>query len=137
MQSTSVRFAATARLLTKAIRTLDLRVPGFRSPPRVAGSNRSVRWAADGSATISVALRDRPWLGVVADMIDGVVVANHLEAADAQQCRSVLWAAVEAADGTVWSSNDPAASSTARSTSSDRARLAAVDGDLPSSGLAA
>jgi hypothetical protein len=129
MQSTSVRFAATARLLVKAIRTLDLRVPGFRSPPRVAGSHRTVRWASDGSATISVALRDRAWLAVVADMIDGVVVANHLEGPDAQRCRSELWAAVEAADGTVWSSG--------ASAPDDRSRLSPVVSDVPSGGLAA
>ncbi len=125
MQSTSVRFAATARILVKALRTLDLRVPGFRSPPRVAGSDRTVRWGPDGNATISVALRDRPWLAVVADMIDGVVVANHLEGADAQQCRSTLWAAVEAADGTVWSSS---AGAPPPAPTSDRSRLIPVGG---------
>ena len=105
MQSTSVRFAATARL---------------------TGAHRTVRWAADGTATIAVELRDRAWLAVVADMIEGVVLANHLEGADAQQCRSVLWAAVEAADGTVWSST--AASSPSGASTSAAPRLAPVEG---------
>lgn len=97
MEAISVRFAATARLLGRATRGLDLQVPGFRSPPRLGGSERTVRRSADGTPTVAVRLRDRPWLAVIADMIEGVVVANELAGPQAEQCRSTLWAAVEAA----------------------------------------
>lgn len=44
---------------------------------------------------MAVAVRGRPWAAVVADMIEGVVVANHLTGAAADQCRTAMWSAVE------------------------------------------
>jgi hypothetical protein len=44
---------------------------------------------------VAVRLRDRPWPAVLADMIEGVVVVNRLVGVDADELRSLLWAAVE------------------------------------------
>lgn len=43
---------------------------------------------------VAVALRSRPWAAVLADMIDGVIVANNLTGVEADQVRSALWHAV-------------------------------------------
>jgi hypothetical protein len=40
-------------------------------------------------------LRQRPWLAVLADMIEGVVVVNSLRGGAADDLRHELWAAVE------------------------------------------
>lgn len=95
MEATSVRFAAAARVLGLAARAEGLVVPGFRSPPRLAGAERSLRRRPDGGATVSVRLKGRPWLAVLGDMIEGVVVTNGLSGPDAARCRTALWAAVE------------------------------------------
>ena len=50
-----------------------------------------------GSATVSVRLHQRPWAAVLADMIDGVIVANRLSGTAADTVRTALWQAVEGA----------------------------------------
>ena len=95
MQASSVQFAAVARSLANVARARGLVVPGFRSPPRVAGAERTLRWPAGGGApTVSVQLRDRPFAAVVADMVEGIVVANDLATADATRVRTALWESV-------------------------------------------
>jgi hypothetical protein len=86
-------FALTARLLADRARALGLIVPAFRSPPRMVGVDRTVR-RRGGHVTVSVRSRDRPWPSVVADMIEGVVVANDLVPAHAGRVRADLWDAV-------------------------------------------
>jgi len=98
MEATSFRFASAARSLGQAARQRGLVVPGFRSPPRVAGAERTLRRRRDGGATIAVVVRDRPWAAVLADMIEGVVVANQLSGADATRARTALWSALEQTD---------------------------------------
>ncbi len=88
----SLRFAATARALGEVARAAGLAAPTFRSPPRVGGRLRTIRRHASGSATVSVVVRGRPWLAVVADMIDGFVTVNP--DADAGQVRDLLWGVV-------------------------------------------
>ena len=95
MQATSIRFAAAVRSLGDAARGLGLDVPGFRSPPRVHGASRSLRRRPDGAVTVAVVLRDRPWVAVLADMIEGVVVANDLHGPVADRARTALWTAVD------------------------------------------
>jgi hypothetical protein len=41
-----------------------------------------------------VVVRDRPWVAVQADMIEGVVAANLLAGADADRARTALWNAL-------------------------------------------
>ena len=91
---TSVRFAAMARRLSDTARDRGLIVPAFRSPPKVAGLRRSIRRGRDGSATVSVALRNRPAMAVAGDMIDGIVAAAGLSGVEAGAARDELWQAV-------------------------------------------
>lgn len=105
---TSLRFAALARRLSESARTIGVGVPGFRSPPRAPGVQRSIRRESDGSATISVALRGRPGIAVVADMIDGVIAAAELTGVEAGQLRDRLWlAAARLLDEEAEASNEP------------------------------
>ena len=78
-RATSLQFAATVRTLGAAARERGLVVPGFRSPPRRAGAERTLRWAPDGTATVAVVVRNRPYQAVVADMIEGLVIVNELD----------------------------------------------------------
>ncbi len=94
MESPSLHFAATVRTIGSEARSLGLVVPGFRSPPRRPGMERTLRFAPDGSATVAVAVRDRPFQAVVADLIEGVVIVNELPGVEATRVRTALWAAV-------------------------------------------
>jgi hypothetical protein len=98
MEPTSLRFARLARTLADAARAEGLRAPTYRSPPRIPDVTRSI--VRRGPAvTVAVALRDRPWPAVVADMVEGVVVANRLTGVRADRARSDLWqVATDAAD---------------------------------------
>lgn len=40
-------------------------------------------------------IRDRPWAAVLADMIEGTLVANDLTGAQADKVRLALWLAVD------------------------------------------
>ena len=95
MEATSLRFASAARNLGQVARGRGLAVPGFRSPPRLAGVERSVRRRPDGGATVSIRLRGRPWVAVLGDMIEGVVVTNGLSGMAADRARTALWSAIE------------------------------------------
>ncbi|CAN5848273.1 hypothetical protein BH24ACT3_BH24ACT3_05670 [soil metagenome] len=95
MRATSLRFAGAARSLGHAARAQGFTVPAFRSPPRLAGAERSLRRRADGGATVSVRIQGRPFAAVVADMVEGVVVTNHLTGPAADRARTALWASVE------------------------------------------
>ena len=89
--ATTVDFAAAARSLTREARRRGLVGPSFRCPPRLVGVDRTIRRRTDG-ATVSVRLRGRPWVAVLADMIEGVVVANQLAPPQSDRLRSELWA---------------------------------------------
>ena len=95
MGASALHFATTARLLSAEARRLGLLPPGFRSPPRLVGVDRSLRRRPGTAATVAVRLAGRPRPAVVADMIEGVVVANDLAGADADRCRAALWHVVE------------------------------------------
>lgn len=93
MQSSSLRFVRAVQALAGASRALGLAVPGFRSPPRLRGVQRSIRrWP--GGATVAVVVRDRPWPAVLADLVEGVVAANRLGGPEADEVRAVLWEAL-------------------------------------------
>ena len=92
-----MRFALTARRLADDSRRLGLVVPAFRSPPRLVGSDRTIR-RRDGHVTVAVRARDRPWPAVVADLIEGIVITNGLSIADAGRIRADLWEAMAHSD---------------------------------------
>ena len=96
MEANALRFAAAARALGAAARARHLLVPGFRSPPRIAGAERTLRRSPGGRVSVAVRLRERPFAAVVADMVEGVVVANELDGTEATRVRTALWSAVVA-----------------------------------------
>ena len=82
-----------ARFLAAESREAGLTVPAFRSPPRLAGVARTIRHVGDG-AVVAVQLRGRDASAVAADMIEGIVVANRLDATRAESVRRRLREAV-------------------------------------------
>ncbi len=74
-------------------------VGGGSSPPAtgarrgIVGVDRSLRRYPKG-AVVSVQLKGRPWMAVLGDMIEGVVVANGLQPPHADRLRNELWAVV-------------------------------------------
>ncbi|MGI8664166.1 MAG: hypothetical protein ACR2LQ_13305 [Acidimicrobiales bacterium] len=94
MESTSLRFAAAVRAITIEARRSGLMVPGFRSPPRLAGVDRSLRRRDGGGATVAVVVRQRPWPAVLADMVEGVIATNRLRGPAADRARACLWSAL-------------------------------------------
>ena len=95
MGITSLDFGSAARSLGRAARLRGLVVPVFASPPSRPDLDRSIR-RRNGSPMVSVRLKGRPRGAVLADMIEGVVVANYLAGARADLARSALWLAVDA-----------------------------------------
>ena len=89
----SLRFAAAVRVVAAEARSLGLEVPGFRSPPRLEGANRSLRRRPGAPPAVAVRLAGRPFEAVITDMIEGVVVANGLTGPTADQARRHLLAA--------------------------------------------
>lgn len=88
-------FAEAARRLGAAVRGQGLVMPSFRSPPREIGRRRSLTRHADGSVAVAVMVRNRVWEAVLADMIEGIVVANRMAGIDAEVLRDLLWEALE------------------------------------------
>jgi len=70
----------------------------FKSPPRIVGLSRTIRHRPDGQAIVSVAFRGRPWIAVLADMIDGVLHVNDLDGPAACRARDDLWSTFAAAN---------------------------------------
>jgi hypothetical protein len=91
--ATTVQFAAAARALATAARRFGLAAPSFRTPPRLVSLDRTVRRHGRGGV-VSVRIRGRPWVAVLADMIDGVIAVNRLDARRANRARADLWDAV-------------------------------------------
>ena len=90
--SSTTKFTAAARVLAQRAAELDLVVPGFRSPPRIVGVNRSIRRSRDSEGgVVAVRLSDRPFTAAVGDMIEGVIFINRLEPPEADRARTQLW----------------------------------------------
>jgi hypothetical protein len=96
--SASLRFTETARQLAGEARRYNLTVPGFRCPPRIPGANRTIRWAPGGTCIVSVRVRDRAFGDVIADMVEGVLVANRLTGQTADGWRVALRTALAGFD---------------------------------------
>ena len=94
--ASTIDFAQAARSITRHVHGHGLSAPSFRCPPRLVGADRTIRRRGDG-AVVSVRVRDRPLAGVLADMIEGVVVANRLVSPHADRMRADLWAVLGSA----------------------------------------
>ena len=96
--SSTVEFAAAARTLSRAVARRGLVVPSFRCPPRLVGADRTIRRRSGrgepDSAVVSVRVKGRPREAVLADMIEGTIVANRLVTPDADRLRTELWTCV-------------------------------------------
>ena len=93
--SATMQFTAAARVLAQAAAECELVVPGFRSPPRVVGVNRTIRRSHTGEGgVVAVRLVDRPLAVILGDMIEGVIVLNNLNATQADRIRTHLWSAM-------------------------------------------
>lgn len=95
MQSPSLLFAETVRVLSTAARALGLDVPAIRSRPRRDDVDRSIRRLPDGQAVVSVRLEGRPFAAVQADLVEAFVAANGFSGADASLVRRNLWASLD------------------------------------------
>jgi hypothetical protein len=87
------RFADAARRLGAATHAAGLTVPAFRTPPRLPGADRTIR-RYPGATVVSVRVTNRRFADVLADMVDGVLVANGVPPEHAPQVRARLHAAV-------------------------------------------
>jgi hypothetical protein len=95
MESASTfQFARAARALAGEARRLGLAAPSFRCPPRLAGVNRTLRRRGQ-SVVVAVRVRGRPWVAVLGDLVEGIIVANRLTGAEADRIRAALWCAAE------------------------------------------
>jgi len=89
----TVDFITVAKLLGHEARRRGLVAPSFRTPPRLAGVQRTLRRHPTGAA-VAVQVRGRPWPVVVSDMIEGIVATNRLQPPAADCLRTELWQAV-------------------------------------------
>ena len=62
-------------------------------PAAGVGVQRTLRRQPNGSV-VAVQIRGRPWVAVLADMIEGVVVVNGLQPPAADRLRADLWSAL-------------------------------------------
>lgn len=92
------QFSSLARRVAEQARGLGLVAPAFRTPPRVAGTDRTVRRQHDGrpGGVVAVRLAGRGAEAVVGDLVDGVIAVNGLGGDDAARARSALLAGVAA-----------------------------------------
>lgn len=110
--TSTARFTEAARVLAHHVAEMGLVVPGFRTPPRMVGVNRTLRrpprtpGEAPAGATVvtaggamggvvggvvAVRIADRPFTAVIGDMIEGVIVLNLLSPTEADRARTHLW----------------------------------------------
>lgn len=96
MAPMSIQFARAVHTLTAATRAAGLVPPAFCSPPRRPNAVRTIRRAPSGHVVVAVRLTGRTLDDVLADMVDGVLVANQLHGDAQTRLRSVLRDAVGA-----------------------------------------
>lgn len=88
-----MRFALAARCVADEARRVGLVAPAFKSPPRLDDVDRTVR-RAGRDVVVSVRVKGRPFAAVMADLVEGVVVANSLSGREASRARALLWEAL-------------------------------------------
>jgi hypothetical protein len=99
-RSSALDLAGAVRVIGATVKSMGFDAPGFRSPPRLVGVDRSIRRrrspsGSGTSAVVSVRVKGRPWAAVLADMIEGVVAANELTPPDADRVRTELWSVLQ------------------------------------------
>jgi hypothetical protein len=98
MRSDSLTFTTIVRAVAQEARRMGLVVPVFRSPPRLAGADRTI-CRRHGDLVVAVRSRGRPFGDVAADVVQGIVVCNVLRRGEEARVRRGLLLAVEAEMG--------------------------------------
>jgi hypothetical protein len=117
-------FAHAARLLGREARRRGLVAPSYRCPPRIVGVQRSLASLPEGRRGGGGAAQGRPWLAVLGDMIEGVVVANNLRPPQADRLRTDLWQVMGAQAGGDTAAPSPAVRASAPATGPSLGRVA-------------
>jgi hypothetical protein len=102
-RTTATQFSECVRAIVTLARRRGLRPPAFRSPPRIAGVDRSIQRRRNGAVMVAIRRGDRPFAAIQGDVIEGVVAANHLSGEPADRFRSAAWAALEGSGATAGS----------------------------------
>lgn len=89
--ASAAAFAQAVRTVGGLARRGGLVVPVFRSPPRIAGVDRTLRRQSIDTSVVAVRLGGRPLAAVRSDVIEGVVVANGLDQKRADRFRRAAW----------------------------------------------
>lgn len=97
-RTTATQFSECVRITVTLARRRGLRPPAFRSPPRIEGVDRSIQRRRNGAVTVAIRRGDRPFAAIQGDVIEGVVVANHLSGEPADRFRRAAWSALEGSD---------------------------------------
>ena len=92
-ETSGANFVNAANLLGAVAVRFGLIAPGFRTPPRIVGVQRTVR-RRPGGGLVAVAVKGRPMAAVLADMIEGVIVVNGLQPPESDTVRAALWSEV-------------------------------------------
>src|SRR5205823_6323814 len=87
--ATTLHFATAARVLGREARARGLDAPGFRSPPRLEGADRTLRRRVRGAA-VAVRVRGRPGaaVGAGAEDVPNDVLTSRTDGGD--RCRVVV-----------------------------------------------
>lgn len=96
-RTSATDFSECVRTVVTVARRRGLRPPAFRSPPRLAGVDRSIQRRRNGTVTVAVRRGERPFAAIQADVIEGVVAANRLAGEPADRFRRAAWSALEGA----------------------------------------
>ena len=96
MRADTLSFSSAVRAVADEARRMGLRVPAFRSPPGLTGADRTIR-CRRGDLVVAIRIRDRAFADVVADVVEGVLVANSVPRERDLRVRRRLLAAVEPA----------------------------------------
>ncbi len=94
MHCATLRFTAVVQIVAAEARQMGMTVPGFRSPPRLPGADRTIR-RVQGAPVVAVRVRGRAFADVVADVVEGVLVANGIPRGRDLRVRRRLLDAVE------------------------------------------
>lgn len=94
MRADTLSFSAAVRAVAGEARRMGLTVPAFRSPPGLTGADRTIR-RRRGTLVVAIRIRDRTFADVVADVVEGVLVANSVPRGADLRIRRRLLAAVE------------------------------------------
>jgi len=89
-ESYSLKFVKVVRTLERIADQRGFTAPAFRCPPPSAKFQRSIKKLDDNKVTISIVIRERPWLAVLADIVEGFVIVNKLSGRE-PELRNLLW----------------------------------------------